>query len=77
MIFLISTLFNYCFGGETELNAKALGGETAYGGFPWSEPRKAASPTHPFQRKGEAMFASGKRLPPPATPSFKVENTIK
>jgi hypothetical protein len=34
-----------------------LGGGTAYGGSPWSEPRKAASPTHPFQRKGEAMFA--------------------
>ncbi len=35
-----------------------LGGETAYGGFPWSEPRKAASPTHPFLRKYAAMPAS-------------------
>jgi hypothetical protein len=64
-------------GGETELNSKALGGGTACGGSPWSEPRKAASPTHPFLRKGKAMFAPGKRLFPPATLSFRVENTLK
>ena len=51
--------------------------EPPEGGSPWSEPRKAASPTHPFLRKGEAMLACGKRLPPPATPSFKVEKTEK
>ncbi len=52
-------------------------GEPRYAGSPWSEPRKAASPTHPFLRKGKAMFAFGKRLSPPATPSFMVENTLK
>jgi hypothetical protein len=46
--------------GET--NSNALGGETAYGGFPWPKPprpqsRAAGSLAHPFLRKGEAMFA--------------------
>jgi hypothetical protein len=33
-------------------------GKPRYAGFPWSEPRKAASPTHPFQRGCEVMSAS-------------------
>ena len=44
-------------------------------GFPWPEAAKARLQAHPFQRKGKAMFAFGKRLSPPATPSFMVENT--
>ena len=33
-------------------------GKPRYAGFPWSEPHKAASPTHPFQRRCEVMSAS-------------------
>jgi len=47
------------------LNAKAFGGGTAVGGSPWSEPHKAASPTHPFLRKWAAMSAFGRRSPTP------------
>ena len=42
---------------ERGLNQRPLGGEPSKNGSPWSEPRKAVSPTHPFLRKGEAMFA--------------------
>ena len=44
-----------------------LVGEPFKNGFPWSEPPKAASPTHPFLRKWAAMFALGERSPTPAT----------
>jgi len=44
---------------------------------PGLKPRLAGLQPHPFLRKGEAMLACGKRLPPPATPSFKVEKTEK
>ena len=33
-------------------------GKPRCAGFPWSEPRKAASPTHPFLRRCEVMSAS-------------------
>jgi hypothetical protein len=35
-----------------------FGGETIYNGFPWPEAAKGTRlQAHPFQRKGEAMFA--------------------
>ena len=32
---------------------RPLVGEPRFAGSPWSEPRKAASPTHPLQRRCE------------------------
>jgi hypothetical protein len=52
-------------------------GKPRYAGFPWPEAPKAGLQAHPFQRKGEAMSAFGRRSPPPATLTYGRKNTEK
>ena len=44
--------------GKPGLNQRPLVGKPPEGGFPWPEAAKGTRlQAHPFQRKGEAMFA--------------------
>ncbi len=43
------------------IRINASGGETIFNGFPWSEPRKAASPTHPCYDKKQIKKTSSRR----------------
>ncbi len=54
-----------------------FGGGTAQAVPPRCIPAEKERPVfrYPLQRKGKATFAFGKRLSPPATPSFRVEKT--
>jgi len=62
--------------GEPGLDQMPLVGEPLKNGSPWAEAAQSRVFSHtPSSGRGRRCLPEGKRHPPPATPSFKVEKT--